>query len=271
LAVKVLVLAVFLCNTDAVQEEFQMKTASLTTIGIKHWLKIILKPSVILALLMAVLMITACTHARKEPALKDVEIVKPTLTPTHTPTPTFTPTPTITPTPTLTPSPTPTPTLTPTITPTPTDTPEGFYVSPMGFALILSPAWEAGEDNDDEKATFVNDARYLMVIAVPIEFPVQIRENFINNFCDSFFESIDDTNRSVDMGEPTDLVIGDGTPATSIRFTCYGTSGTDIYFQLIAVDAPVTFFVASLTFADFTTHQLDTLDELYATISLSSP
>ena len=130
-----------------------MKTASLTTIGTKHWLKIILKPSVILALLIAALMITACTHTRKQPELKDVEIVKPTLTPTHTPTPTFTPTPTITPTPTLTPSPTPTPTL----TPTPLPEIGATLVSPVdGMVLMYVPAGEfrmgsrPGDGDDNE-------------------------------------------------------------------------------------------------------------------------
>ena len=240
------------------------------------------KQFTILVLIVLSILLSACGPSREElaatAAAETIAAYTPTPTRTATATPTVTPTPTstFTPTPTATSTrtvtPTPTETLTPTITPTPTDTPEGYYVSPMGFALVLSTAWEAGEDNDDEMATFVNNSRFLMMVALPIELPIEMNETFFNSFCESFFESMNDTTfRSVDMGEPTDLVLGNGIPATSIRFTCHNTSGTDVYIQLIAVDAPITFVVTSLTFADFTTRQLDTLDELYATISLSNP
>jgi hypothetical protein len=41
--------------------------------------------------------------------------------------------------------------------------------------------------------------------------------------------------------------------------------------QVIATDYPIYFMAISLTFTDFTTRQLATLEELYATITLTNP
>ena len=140
----------------------------------------------IVRLIVLSILLSACGPSREE--LAATAAAETIAAYTATPTSTFTPTPTATSTRTVTP--TPTETLTPTITPTPTDTPEGYYVSPMGFALVLSPAWEAGEDNDDEMATFVNNSRFLMMVALPIELPIEMNETFFNSFCESFFESM---------------------------------------------------------------------------------
>lgn len=71
-----------------------------------------------------------------------VDVAKPTYTPS--PTPTFTPTPTDTPTPTPTDTPTPTPTDTPTNTPLPTNTPRP-YQSPVPAPTKPAPPVSSGE------------------------------------------------------------------------------------------------------------------------------
>jgi oligopeptide transport system substrate-binding protein len=197
----------------------------------------------------------------------------PAATPTPQPTDTVTPTVTPTPTPTLTPTPTATPTLTPTPTrtlvPTPTPTPVGYFVSNMGFSMILPTGWDVLDETEEVVAFSAPGGNLFMLV---MNFPTQDTAADIDFLLNDTCKTLLLPNSSgYDISEETEITLADDTPGTSLTFICDGPGSSTAEGQLLySVRGSRLFLFMSIAHDDeFSTSQRNQVRGIYPTINLT--
>lgn len=162
-------------------------------------------------LLFAIIFITACgrtveTEGVAPSELSPSETLAPTVTQTEVPTPTTTPTAT------LSPTATPTPTAIP--SPTPSPTPDGYYVSELGYSLILPPDFELQESDFNSDYFYTQGEEFILSVSCENSDPGVSEEDLIeliSGMWQEIFEELSEISRE-------EVTLQDGTDAHWLTF-----------------------------------------------------